>query len=102
MAYQVDESVFAHLDHREKNGYQRTDVNIHFVAYTMIGTVYIAPQDNPAFLGPAPIDEIATHILGSHGPSGSNADYLLELADALDDIGAEDRHIKALAALVAT
>ena len=102
MAYQVDESAFAHLDHREKNGYQRIDVSIHFAADTVPGTVYVAAQDNPAFLGPAPLDEIAAHIQGSHGPSGSNADYLLELAAALDDLGAQDRHIEDLAALVAS
>ena len=100
MAYQVDEPVFAHLDHREKNGYERCDVNIHFADGSVHGTVYIATQTNPAFLGAASLDAIAAHIVRSHGPSGSNADYLLQLAAALDQLGAEDRHVTALATRV--
>ena len=101
IAYQVDEPVFAHLDHREKNGYQRIDVSIHFDSCAVPGTVYVADQDNPAFLGSAPLDEIAAHIQSAHGPSGSNADYLLELAAALEALGVRDCHVEALAARLA-
>ena len=102
MAYQVDESTFVHLDHREKNGYERVDVDIHFAEGAVAGTVYIAAENNPAFLGPAPLEAIASHIRRSRGPSGSNEDYLLELAAALAALGAEDAHVEALAALVAS
>ena len=41
---------------------------------------------------------MARHIRASAGPSGENLDYLLELADALRDLGAEDPHVFALEA----
>jgi len=109
-AYQVDEDVFEHLDHREKNGYRRVDVDIRLLAPptpspgpevesggVVRGTVYIAAEDNPAYLGEAPVDDIAAHILRSAGPSGSNAEYLLELAAALEELRAEDAHVRDLA-----
>ena len=64
------------------------------------GIVYIAPVDNVAFLGDAPLKEMARHIQGSAGPSGRNVDYLLELAAALRDLGADDPHVFALEAAV--
>ena len=62
----------------------------------MSATFYVAPQDNPAFLGPGDDDELARHIADSHGPSGSNADYLLRLAAALRELGEHDAHVEAL------
>ncbi len=109
MAYQVDEEVFQHLDRREKNGYERVQVDIRFLAGTCLssscakgirGITYLAPADNPAFLGAASLDDIAVHILHAKGPSGTNADYLLELAAALGELGAEDDHVRELAARV--
>lgn len=95
VAFLVDESVFAHLDHREKNGYERhkTQLCLEERKKTVTGTFYIAAADNPAFLGDAPDRELARHIAESHGPSGSNAQYLLRLADALRDIGEHDPHV---------
>jgi cation transport regulator ChaC len=101
MAYQVDADVFAHLDHREKNGYQRTAVDIRFAdGHTAGGITYIAPAGNFAFLGEAPADDIAAQIAASHGPSGANADYLLELAAALRALDAADAHVEGLASRV--
>ncbi|HMB39937.1 MAG TPA: gamma-glutamylcyclotransferase [Wenzhouxiangellaceae bacterium] len=99
MAYEVDHAVYEHLDHREKNGYQRHRVDIELVdaGGTVEGTLYVAGTDNPAFLGHADPDEIARHILGAHGPSGSNRDYLLQLDEALREIGEEDSHVAELA-----
>lgn len=98
VAFLVDESVFAHLDHREKNGYERHRIPLQLEQRkeTVIGTFYVAAADNPAFLGDAPDREIAMHIAASHGPSGSNADYLLSLATALRDIGEHDTHVLSL------
>lgn len=95
MAYLVDGDVFAHLDHREKNGYERREVAIDLRGSdtTVHGTVYFASEDNPAFLGPADPVDMARHIDNSHGPSGSNRDYLLKLAHALRELGAEDSHV---------
>jgi len=99
MAYEVEHTVFEHLDHREKNGYQRHRVEIERIETgdTVNGTLYVAGTDNPAFLGPADPDELVEHILRAHGPSGSNREYLLNLDQALREIGEEDAHVADLA-----
>lgn len=100
MAYLIDtevvQEVFEHLDYREKNGYERFDVTLSFADGEHPGLVYIAPPGNFAYLGDAPIDQIARQIASSTGPSGRNSDYLLELARALRNIQSEDEHIFAL------
>jgi cation transport protein ChaC len=97
MAYQVTPDVFAHLDHREKNGYARVETTLHFDDGSVAaGLVYVAPESNEAFLGPASEDQIAHQIARSHGPSGTNRDYLLELAIALRSLGADDPHVFAI------
>jgi cation transport regulator ChaC len=98
VAYRVEEGVFEHLDHREKNGYRRVDTHIalHRPERPVSGTLYVAEPDNHAFLGPAPMAELAAHIQQSHGPSGSNRAYVLQLADALRQIDEHDHHVMAL------
>lgn len=94
MAYLVTPEEFAHLDHREKNGYLRLATTITFDdGSTVEGLVYIATADNAAFLGEAPEADIARHIATAAGPSGPNRDYLLALAQALRDMGKPDAHI---------
>lgn len=114
VAYRVEadviENVFEALDHREKNGYQRFDVTLHLRGDTAAdaacslesGLVYIAPVHNFAYLGPAPLTEMATQIFHSQGPSGRNIDYLLELAAALRELDAHDPHVFELEAAVRT
>ena len=107
IAYRVAGDVFEHLDHREKNGYERVAVEIHLDGegggdrHCVPGVTYIAPPGNEAFLGPADAEQIAAHIARSSGPSGSNADYLLELAAALEALNVEDSHVTELASRVA-
>lgn len=99
MAYRINETVFQHLDHREKNGYRRVREPLHFGNQDPVpGTVYIATEDNPAYLGPAPLERMAAHIVASSGPSGRNLDYLLELAEALRELEFHDAHVAELAA----
>lgn len=95
MAYRVDHEVFEHLDHREKNGYQRHRVEITLFERggSVEGTLYVAGRDNPAFLGPENAAVMAEHILGARGPSGDNLDYLLRLAEALRGLNDEDDHV---------
>ena len=93
IALLVEHDVFEHLDHREKNGYERIDVDIEFEDRTVAGVMYRAAENNHAFLGPAPIDDIAAHIQRSAGPSGTNRDYVLELARALRALGFSDAHV---------
>ena len=96
VAYKVQHDVFEHLDHREKNGYQQRKVRLTFDhgRPSDTGVVYVADQNNHAFLGESgSTAELAAHIASSHGPSGSNSDYLLQLASALRDLGEEDTHV---------
>ena len=107
MAYLITPDVFAHLDHREKNGYLRLAIPITFEDGDVVeGLVYIATPDNTAFLGAASEQEIARHIARSAGPSGPNSDYLNHLAHALRELGRHDQHVfeieRHLAALAST
>jgi cation transport protein ChaC len=97
MAYLITPEVFAHLDHREKNGYLRLAIDIHFDGGgSEEGLVYIATNDNGAYLGAASERDIARQIAASAGPSGPNRDYLTDLADALRALGKTDSHVFAI------
>ena len=109
MAYKVTQDVFDHLDYREKNGYLRYAVDIYFKGLKrddiqntnyIKGLVYIAREDNAAFLGHAPDHEIAQQIHCSSGPSGHNRDYVLQLADALKGLRAHDEHVVSIARIL--
>jgi len=98
MAYLVTPEEFAHLDHREKNGYLRLATDITFDDGSAAeGLVYIATADNAAFLGEASEADIARHIAGAAGPSGPNRDYLFALAEALRAMNQFDAHVFAIA-----
>lgn len=98
MAYRIDAETLRPLDIREKNGYLREIVTLHFPDGSHAeGLVYIATEDNAAFLGEAPLNVMAEQIASAHGPSGPNRDYLLNLATSLEGLGAEDRHVFELA-----
>jgi glutathione-specific gamma-glutamylcyclotransferase len=92
-AFLVDAETFAHLDHRERNGYERYRLPIHFADAHVPGVVYVAPVNNVAYLGEAPVEEIAAQIRRCAGPSGHNRDYVIELARALRDLGIHDPHV---------
>lgn len=89
-------AVMAQLDHRERGGYQRLAVEVQFPDHGDVraaGLIYLATEANPNYLGPAPLAEIALQVGGAAGPSGSNRDYVLELARFLREQGAEDPHV---------
>ena len=104
VAYRVEHQVFEHLDHREKNGYQRFPIDIALKNRheCVEGVLYVAEHDNPAFLGPATMQKLADHIAASHGPSGSNRDYVLQLAEALRELEDDDPHVRELERLLAS
>jgi len=78
VAYLVTPATFEHLDHREKNGYLRFTMTLHFDGGRVAeGIVYIANPENAAWLGPADDAEIARHVAGAAGPSGRNSDNIL-------------------------
>lgn len=64
--------------------------------------LYIAVPENRHWLGAAPLPEIAKQILECHGSSGSNAEYLLKLADFMREEIPEalDDHLFSLERLV--
>lgn len=107
MAFRVEaehrDDVLRNLDYREKGGYSLREVTLNFLDRRFspaTGLVYIATADNPNYLGPAPIAEIAAQVARSHGPSGPNVDYVLRLAEALRGISADDPHVSELAEAV--
>ena len=117
IAYRIDRRLLEHLDYREKNGYERVPVILTLSAPAgtdrggkpaaggggarcVPGVVYIAHPGNRAFLGPAPVADMADQIRHASGPSGSNFDYLVHLANALRQLDIHDRHVFALEAAV--
>lgn len=102
MAYRIApadrDQVLATLDHREKGGYDRRQVVLHFRDRDAVtGLVYLATPENPNYLGPAALDAIASQVRASTGPSGANVEYVESLARALREMGADDEHVFALA-----
>ena len=102
-AYRLGEddrdAVIARLDYREKGGYELRDVDILLGPRraAVRGLVYIAVPGNPNWLGRADPEEIAMQVAAAAGPSGSNVEYVLRLADSIRAMGAEDPHVLAVA-----
>uniref|UniRef100_A0A182NMS4 glutathione-specific gamma-glutamylcyclotransferase n=1 Tax=Anopheles dirus TaxID=7168 RepID=A0A182NMS4_9DIPT len=95
--------VLEHLDHREKNGYERHRVKFHphpWSAEQMNEPqpilLYVATQDNPSFAGQSDtLEAIAEQILTSAGQSGRNPEYVYKLAEAMRQLypGEQDEHL---------
>ncbi|KAF9427594.1 Cation transport regulator-like protein 2 [Podila epigama] len=110
VAYKIPESKVAetkaYLDHREKNGYETHFLDVYQpgsdIPIVEKAIVYIGSTDNSEFAGPAPLEAIAEQIYKSHGPSGPNKDYLLNLAHALRIVApfGNDQHLFELEARV--
>jgi cation transport regulator ChaC len=95
------DAVLETLDHRERGGFERHELEVRFHGPTgpgAVALVYVATDRNPNYLGPAPLDEIAAQIERSVGPSGSNVEYALFLAESLRELGASDSHVFDVAA----
>jgi cation transport protein ChaC len=106
MAYRVDlderDAILAALDAREQQGYDRVDLDVHVGEGQRIAAIaWIATATNPQFTGGEPLEHIADVVRRSHGPSGSNREYVLELDRALAALGGRDDHVAALAQLMA-
>lgn len=75
-----------YLDYREKDGYEQRTVIFHPCNEAIKPfelKIYIADINNPFYVGPAPLEDIAYQILNSEGPSGKNDDYLFKLAETM-------------------
>lgn len=87
----------AALDLREQNGYELVPLELEFDdGDRSNGVTYIAGPDNPSFVGPDELGAMVRQIASAHGPSGSNREYVLKLADALDELGIEDDEVRRL------
>jgi cation transport regulator ChaC len=88
-------AVLRALDHREKGGYERLELTVHLERGRgrVAGLTWVATEANRNYLGPAEPAQIAAQVHASHGPSGPNREYVLRLADALREMGAEDAHV---------
>lgn len=98
-------NVLAYLDHREKAGYSTKRLTFHpSTAFEQPFTVlvYIATDSNPEYLGPAPMDVLATQVIESRGPSGCNLQYFFELMQATRETTTEvhDEHLVDLKAAI--
>jgi len=94
----IDATLHA-LDIREQAGYER----LSFPLYDSDGKTgaegisYAAAESNPHYLGPDSTETVASYVLTCQGPSGSNVEYVLNLAAALRKMGVEDPHVESIA-----
>ncbi|VVC95050.1 unnamed protein product [Leptidea sinapis] len=106
-----DKAALPYLSTREcqLGGYRTYSINFHprTLPSTSNNTgknalLYVAIPENRHWLGAAPLPDIARQILECHGPSGSNAEYLLRLADFMREEVPEalDEHLFSLERLV--
>ncbi|XP_045600170.1 putative glutathione-specific gamma-glutamylcyclotransferase 2 isoform X2 [Procambarus clarkii] len=100
IAYKIrdeeQDKVMAHLDHREKDGYLRKSVLFHPLDCSIHPwhlTIYLGADSNPFYTGPTNEDTIAEIIASAVGPSGSNSEYLFQLAEAMRNVGVSDSHL---------
>lgn len=107
MAYKIADhkknATLKHLDFREKNGYERHIVQ--FYPYPMNQPqykpflkllVYVADKENDSFAGPNDeLNTIAKQVYDAVGPSGTNREYVYNLADAMRKYfpGKSDDHL---------
>ncbi len=100
---EVITGVIETLEHREKGGYRREEIEIVLTDASpsrVAGVFYIATPGNPNYLGPAPLDDIAAQVRRSAGPSGHNIEYVTRLAQSLRQMNADDGHVFAIERLV--
>ena len=87
--------VLAALDHRERAGYERSEVELEFLderGGTTRAVVYEARRENPGF-SELSNREIVAIVRDARGPSGDNASYVRRLAAALRELGENDAHV---------
>ena len=93
--------IFDYLDIREQGGYDLLETSLYLLnegqaENKVRGYLYTANADNPYYLGPASVAEMAQQIYTTHGPSGPNLEYFTELYEALGTFAPEERHLNEL------
>ncbi|MDI1449470.1 gamma-glutamylcyclotransferase [Polyangium sp. 6x1] len=94
------DAILAAIDAREQGGYDRVTVRaeLHGDEASVIEAItWIARPGNPWHLGPAPFEAMVADVLEARGPSGTNVEYVLRLAETLAALGFEDDHVSSLA-----
>jgi cation transport regulator ChaC len=103
-AYRIDpnaaSAILDALDLREQAGFERRLVPLAdgpggppFAE----GIMWIAGEANHHFLGPLPEAAIAAYVRDRRGPSGTNANYVLRLLEALRALDVVDAHVEEIA-----
>lgn len=87
-----------HLDHREKGGYKPMQVPFHpksIEGERFLITIYVGETNNLNYAGEADENSIAKQIVSCIGPSGTNVEYVCNLAKAMREIAPniEDPHL---------
>ncbi|XP_017870177.1 PREDICTED: putative glutathione-specific gamma-glutamylcyclotransferase 2 [Drosophila arizonae] len=94
--------VLDHLDYREKNGYERYNLEFHEYPSTTMPIeviIYVATQSNDSYAGHVwQVPCIARQIFTSAGPSGPNREYLFNLFIAMQELFPDvvDEHLTEL------
>jgi glutathione-specific gamma-glutamylcyclotransferase len=104
-AYQIEEaelpSVLDALHVREQQGYEFVQFDVGLDDGSAVpAAAWVATAGNPYFAGAESVEAIAEVVGRSHGPSGSNLDYVIELDRALVSLGTPDDHVTAVARLL--
>lgn len=107
VAYRVPKEqcarVLQDLDVREKGGYSLVELSFLSVSAEPAPravSIYVGHSHNEFFVGPEDEEVTAAIIRAAQGPSGHNVEYVLRLAEALDELGIFDPHVMHIANLV--
>lgn len=98
-AYKIEgpqEEILRYLDHREKGGYSRLPFQVSTPQGDLDVFCYVGLESSPQFIGPEKEEETARIISVSAGPSGRNRDYLMNLHQVLQKLGAPNDHLQLL------
>lgn len=100
-------STISYLNTREK-GYSMKEVTFSPCQSrrrdmpSMTIVAYIGTETSPKYLGPESLDKIARQIVSTRGCSGSNSEYVLNIASSMREIApeVEDEHLFSLEARI--
>jgi len=106
IAYRLDNEIdatLAYLDNREQGGYIRHYTALELPNHSsksVLALIYIGDIYDYQYVGPETDDQIAETISSAVGPSGSNREYCLQLADALRRENIRDLHVESIASKI--